>query len=135
MKDIRAGLFAFLSADAGVAALVTSGGIARIYPLKMPEGVKLTSVVYTRVSGHSEYTMQGPDALARSRMQIDAWATTAPAASALANAVKDAINGYHGTMGSVAVQGVFMADERESYDDAVQMYGVSRDYFMHYEEL
>lgn len=135
MKDIRAGLFAFLSADPVVSALVTANGIARIYPIKMPEGVKLASVVYTRISGQSEYTMQGPDGLARSRMQIDAWAPTAPAASALANVVKDAINGYRGTMGSVVVQGVFMENERESFDDIVQMFGVSRDYFIHHEEL
>ena len=50
-----------------------------------------------------------------------------------------AIDGYSGVMGSgaaqVTVQGVFCADQRETYDDVVQMYGVSRDYFVHYEEL
>jgi hypothetical protein len=35
----------------------------------------------------------------------------------------------------VFVQGVFCADEREQYDDIVQMYGVSRDYFIHHEEF
>jgi len=135
MKDIRTGLFAFLSADPGVSALVTADGTVRIFPIKLPQGEKRASVVYTRISGQSEYTMQGADALARSRMQIDAWAPTAPAASDLANKVKDAINGYRGAMGSVNVQGVFMDNERESYDDVVQLFGVSRDYFLHHEEL
>lgn len=135
MKDIRAGLFSFLSSDPGVSGVVTANGIARIFPVILPQSVKLASVVYTRVSGRSEYTMQGADGLARSRMQIDAWAPTAPAASDLANKVKDAISGYTGTMGSVFVQGVFMDSERDVYDDKVQMFGVSRDYFIHHEEL
>lgn len=135
MKDIRTGLFAFLSADPGVSALVTADGTVRIFPIKLPQGVKQASVVYTRISGQSEYTMQGADALARSRMQIGAWAPTAPEASTLANKVKDAINGYKGLMGDVTVQGVFMDSERESYDDVVQMFGISRDYFIRHLEL
>lgn len=135
MKDIRAGLFSFLSAADGIGAVVTAGGIARIYPIKMPQGMDKPSLVYTRVSGQSGHHMQGRDGLVRSRMQIDAWAKTAPAASSLANLVKDALDGYSGDMGSVLVQGVFMDSERESYDDAVEMYGVGRDYFLWHEEL
>lgn len=135
MKDIRAGLFAFFSADAAISAAVST----RIYPIKLPQGVKLTSIVYTRVSGQGDYKMEGPTGYTRPRYQIDAWAPTADAAVSLANFIKDALDGFTGAIGSgansVFVQGVFCTDQRETYDDVVQMFGVGRDYFIHHEEL
>lgn len=139
MKDIRPGLFAFLAADSVINPLVTTGGISRIYPIRLPQGEKLASLVYTRISGQGDYTMQGASGYTRPRYQIDAWAPSAGAANALASAVKDALDGFKGAMGTGAnaidVQGVFCADQRESYDDVVQLYGVSRDYFIHHGEL
>ncbi len=139
MKDIRPGLFAFLAADSVIGALVTSGGISRIFPSRIPQEVKAASIVYQRISGQGDYTMAGPSGYARARYQIDAWAPTADAAVTLANAVQAAIDGYKGAWGSganaVEVQGVFLADQRDlPYDDQVQMYGVSRDYFIHHGE-
>lgn len=121
--------------DANIVALV----VARVYPIKIPQGVSMASVVYTRISGQGDYTMQGASGLARPRYQLDAWAPTADAAVALANRVKDRIDGYSGEMGTganlVRVQGVFCENERESYDDVVQLFSVSRDYFIWNEEL
>ena len=138
MKDIRPGLFAFLAADASIAAAVTEGGISRIYPVVLQPGVKKPSIVYTRISGEGDYTMQGPSGYARPRYQIDAWALTVPAAVALANFIKDVLDGFAGAMGTganaVDVQGVFCAGEREDYDEKVEMYRVSRDYFIHHGE-
>lgn len=139
MRDIRSGLFAFLQADAAINALVTANGISRIFPIVLPQGTKLASIVYTRISGAGDYKMEGVTGYSRPRYQIAAWAPTADAAVALANMVKDAIDGYSGPMGSGAnaifVQGVFCADQRELYDDIVQMYGVQRDYFIPHGEL
>lgn len=139
MKDIRSGLFAFLAADSVIGALVTANGITRIYPIHLPQGQLLASIVVTRVSGVGDYTMLGASGYARARYQIDAWAPTALAAGTLANAIHDAIDGYAGVWGSganaVAIQGVFLADQREQYDDVVRLHGVSRDYFIHHGEL
>jgi hypothetical protein len=134
MKDLRPALREFLLGDSNIAALV----VARVFPVVLPQGTKLASVVYTRISGQGDYTMQGPSGYARPRIQIGAWAPKADDAVILANRVKDRLDGYAGAMGSggnvVTVQGVFMSDEREQYDDVVQMFGVSRDYFIHHEE-
>ncbi|MCR6734447.1 MAG: DUF3168 domain-containing protein [Afipia sp.] len=139
MKDIRPALRAFLLGDAGIVALVTTGGISRVYPIKLPQGTKTASIVYTRISGSSIYHMQGQSGLSMPRYQIDAWAPTGDAATALANLIKDRLSGYRGVMGSggaaVTVQGVFMLDEREDYDDAVSMSRMSRDYAIDHEEI
>lgn len=139
MKDIRPALRAFLSGDTAIAAIVGSGSAARIYPVKLPQGTKTASIVYMRISGAGIYHMAGPSGLAMPRYQIDAWALTGDAATTLANLIKDRIDGFRGVMGTgpaaVTVQGVFMVDEREDYDDTVAMSRMSRDYFIDHEEL
>lgn len=144
MKDIRPALYSFLMGDAGIYAAVEGNktrqqGGSRIFPVKIPQGVKAASIVYTRISGAGIYHMGGESGLSMPRYQIDAWAPTGDAATALANLIKDRISGYRGVMGSggaaVTVQGVFMADEREDYDDTVQLSRMSRDYFIDHEEL
>ncbi|MBR1193236.1 DUF3168 domain-containing protein [Bradyrhizobium sp. AUGA SZCCT0160] len=135
MKDIRPALREFLLGDANISALV----VTRVFPIVLPQGVKLASVVYNRISGAGDYDMQASTGYVRPRFQIAAWAPGADAAVTLAGRLKDRLDGYRGVMGSggsaVTVQGVFMADEREMFDDAVQMYGVMRDWFIHHEEL
>lgn len=136
MKDIRSALCEFLLGDSTVSSLV---GTKRIFPAVLPQGTNDTSVVYNRVSGQGDYDMQGATGLVRPRLQIDAWAVNPDDASALANAIKARIDGYKGVMGTggaaVTVQGVFMAGEREDYNDQVKMHRMSRDYFFHMEEL
>lgn len=134
MKDIRPALREFLLGDTNIASLVA----ARVFPVVMPQGTKLASVVYTRVSGAGDYHMQGRSGYVRPRIQVAGWAPKADEAVNLANAVKDRLDGFTGVMGSglgqVRVQGVFQSDEREMYDDFVQMFGVLRDFFVHHEE-
>ena len=144
MKDIRPALVAFLYGDALINAAVEGNktrqqGGSRIFPVKLPQGTKAASIVYTRVSGQGVYHMGGDSGLAMPRYQIDAWGLTPDAATALANLIKDRLSGYRGVMGSggaaVTVQGVFMLDEREDYDAAVEMSRMSRDYAIDHEEV
>lgn len=130
LKDIRAGLRTFLQADAAVAALVGT----RVYPVKLPQGVKDASLVYNEISGQSDHHMEGPSGLVTVRMQIAAWAQSADAAHALFLAVKEAIDGYRGMMGSVEVQGVFIDSWRDLDDTTANLRGKVADYFIHYSE-
>jgi hypothetical protein len=135
MKDIRPALREFLLGDAAITTVVGT----RVFPIKIPQGVTAASIVYTRISGDGDYTMQGPSGFVSPRIQIDAWAGSADAAANLANLVKDRLDGYRGVMGSgggaITVHGVFIADQREDYDDAAQLHRSGRDYFIHHLEL
>lgn len=135
IKDLGPGLREFLLASAPIAAVV----MARVFPERMPQNTRATSIVYQRISGAFSYTTAGPSGLVGPRYQIDAWAVSGDDALALANLIKERIDGYRGLMGTggnaVDVRGVFLADDRSDYDDQVQMNRVSRDYFVHYAEL
>lgn len=136
MKDIRPALRSFLLSDPAISSSVG----ARVYPIKLPQGTTGSSIVYNRISGAGDYHMQGLSGFAHHRFQIDAWASTANAATALADLIRDRIDGYRGDMGTdsppvVTVQGVFMVDQREDYDDDAKLHRMSRDYFIDFMEL
>jgi hypothetical protein len=137
--DLRPGLRAYLLADA---AISTAVGGARVYPLRLPQGQLLPSVVYQRVSGQGVHHNQGPSVLTRPRLQIDCWAADPDAAAALADLVKERLDGFRGPMpfgadsppATVTVQGIFFEDERDLFDADAQLYRVSRDYWVWFEE-
>jgi len=130
LKDIRVGLRTFLLANGAVAALV----VARVYPVKLPQGIDGASLVLNEISGQGDHHMEGASGLVTARMQIGAWATTADAAHGLFLAVKEAIDGYQGLMGSVYVQGVFIDSWRDLDDNDANLRGKVADYFINYEE-
>jgi Protein of unknown function (DUF3168) len=139
LKDIRSALRRFLLADPAIAAIVGTNN--RIYPVRLPQGQRLPSIVYSRVSGMGDHHMQGASGLSSPRFQIDAWAPTIDEAANLADLVQERIDGYRGPMpntGSpaddVEVQGVFLDNERDDYQSDIDMNRVSRDYIVWYEE-
>jgi hypothetical protein len=139
LADIRVGLRAHLLGNSEISTAV---GGSRIYPVKMPQGITLTSIVYSRISDIGDHHMQGPSGLARPRVQVTSWATTVDAATTLGNLVKERLDGYRGEMlwgGSspqegVIVLGIFFDSAGEQYDDTAQMYGVRQDYFIWFRE-
>jgi hypothetical protein len=78
--------------------------------------------------------MQGASGLSRPRYQIDAYAQTPDDASELADLVKFYLDGFAGVMDTVAVQGVFFDTERDDYQADIDLYRVSRDYLIWFEE-
>jgi hypothetical protein len=78
--------------------------------------------------------MEGPSGLTRPRFQIDAWAATPDEANTLADLVKFYLDGFSGSMDTVVVQGAFFETERDDYQADIDMYRVSRDYIIVYEE-
>lgn len=136
MKDIRPALRSFLLSYAPISSVVGS----RVFPIKLPQATTADSIVYNRISGAGDYHLQGLSGFANNRFQIDAWAGTADRATALADLIRDRIDGYRGEMGtdsppSITVHGVFMADQREDYDDEAKLHRMSRDYFINFTEL
>lgn len=130
LKDIRIGLRTFLLSDGPVAAIVST----RIYPVKLPQGVTLTSLVLNEISGQGDHHNEGASGLVRTRMQIGAWSQTVDGAHALFLAVKEAIDGYRGPMGDVQVQAVFIDSWRDLDDNDANLRGKVADYFINYEE-
>lgn len=103
MADIGIALRARLLADATVSAVIST----RVYPSRLPQSPMLPSVVYHLISGADECHLGGLVGVAHARLQIDCYALTRIAASALSTKVRDALcaGSGRGTWGTVYVQG------------------------------
>lgn len=131
LVDLRPGLRTYLLADGAISSAV---GGERVYSLVLPQGQKLPSIVYSKISNIGDHHMQGPSGLARPRMQIDCYALTQDAAVELAQMVKERMDGFQGDMDTVNVLGVFFDLDRDLYDDPSGLFRVSQDYLVWFRE-
>ena len=116
MITIEEGLRAFLVANVTVNGLVSG----RVYPNKLPQTVTMPALTYQRIDTprvHS-HDSSGSAGTAYPRIQFDCWAASYASAKSLSDALRGALNGYVGTMGTVnpvMVQSALQEDER--FDD------------------
>lgn len=128
--SIEAALFSLLTSNADV-----SGKIAdRLYPKVLPQDPSYPAGVYHKVSGAREHSHDGASGLARPRFQFDLYATSYAAAIALATAVREAIDGFKGISAGVSIEGCFLEDEDDGYDDELKVYWVRQDYAIWHNE-
>ena len=122
-----------LTENAGLAGVL--GG--RVYPKRMPQNPTYPTIVYHRISGAREHSHDGSSGLAHPRFQLDLWAKTHIAAKDLAEKVRAALDGYKGVMGGVGgvdVNGVFLEDDDDGYDDDLQVYWWRMDFTLWHSE-
>jgi len=123
-SDIKAALYAFLAADAGVIAQVAD----RIFPMRAPEGATLPLLVYHKVSDPSIHTKDGDMALSHPRFQITAWGSKYGDAEAAIKAVRLALQAYAGpTFQGIPVSEIIVDTEMDLGDPQSLEYGVSLD--------
>ena len=139
---IQEGLYATLSGDAGVSAIVGT----RIYPLVIPqtvysEATKRPCIVYSFDSKGRQIRFSGTDTLVEGRFTIDCYATTYSEAQDLAEAVRGVLVDYSGTMTSGSspqttndVKKLFIESERDLMDIEPGLYRVMQEYKIWYDE-
>jgi hypothetical protein len=106
----------------------------RIYPTRAPEGVTRPFATFQRISSTRERAFGQNPGLAGPRFQITAWATTYGEAVTVANAIRQALERYRGTILGIVIQDVFVDTDQDLRDDEAQLYGKSTDFFVHHLE-
>lgn len=127
---IGASLREFLLADSAIAAVVGT----RVYPVMLPQKPVLPAVRYTTISSSRVVSSQRDLALAAPRIQVDVFASTFAAADNLAQLILRRLSAARGRFGSAPVQGAFFESERTGYEPESELYFVSRDYFVWFED-
>lgn len=125
-------VYTILKAAPAVAAIVST----RIYPLSAPQGAAVPFVTYQRISGERTRDTRGPTGRARSRIQVDGYASGYAAAKTLANAVRQALDGYRGKLASIRVWSIALESDVDFFEDAVDppLYRVSMDFIVTFDE-
>src|SRR5262245_32166531 len=113
-----------------ISAIVSS----RVYPLEPPQAPTFPLLTYFVVDSVRvrEITL-GPAGKVRRRVQVDSFAETHSGAWALAEAVREALDGYRGGMGATEITSVDMENEfllSENEAGTVGVYRVTQDFII-----
>lgn len=130
---IEASLRMFVIADPAVSALVGP----RVYTLKLPQTPQYPAVVYQRISGPRMHSHDGATGLAEGRWQFTAWARRYQDAKAVADALRQRMDGYSGAVGADEVGLIRLVNEFDEIEPAENDggdYGVRQDYIVSYYE-
>lgn len=139
---IQEGLYAYLSQNAGVSALVST----RIYPIVIPEqayadATRQPCIVYSFDGKERQVRFSGTDSLVAASVQIDCYARTYASAHAVALAVRTAMVDYSGIwtgtgspQSSNDIKKVFIENEFDLMDIEPGLYRVSQTYTIWYDE-
>lgn len=109
---IRASLYAYLSSQTGITNLVGQ----RIYPVVRPQGVSGDAICFWRTSGGHDHNLTGSSGTAIPSFSIEVLSDSYTQAEIIAEAVREAMQGFSGTMGTTQVKTVILEDEKDAYD-------------------
>lgn len=128
---IEIALRTLLVNDAAVAALAGS----RVYPLRLPQNYTLPGISYQRISTARTHEIDiGPTGWAWARFQIDCWADSYGTVRSLAEATRQALDGYKGTSSSTHIGGMYIESERDLFEETTEIYRVTLDFLTPYIE-
>ena len=130
MARIEEAVYALLSADATVTGYVST----RIYPYYLPQQCTYPAIVFGRTDTMRETAMGRDIGYATARMQIAIWSTNLSSGSACADAVRDSLHWYCGTIGGVNIHETYIDAEDIFYEDTLEAYQIPLDFMISYSE-
>lgn len=104
---LREALLNYLGTDGAVTALVGE----RIYWKRRPQGSDLPAIVCARITGGYGHTLDGGSGHAQPIVQISALGLSNTSAEAVAEAIREAMQGLSGTWSGVLVTSVILRNE------------------------
>lgn len=103
-------LRSYLLAQASITTFTTTVQVNHI-----SQGASSTRIWLSRRASDEEVDLGGNGGLIESYFDIEAMSEDIDTAQDLAQAIKEALNGYRGVMGAQPVQAVFVADHTDDY--------------------
>lgn len=133
--SLRSAIYAELVGDAGVAALIGT----RLYPKKAPSSAPPLSarVTYELLQEDRQPHLGGPSLLLTATFLFTAWGSTDIIADDVSEALRSAIDGKRGTIGTggntATVQKVFLTDRRDREPEVIEasdqmLFGIESEY-------
>ena len=114
---IETALYSILIGDATVLSLIDT----RVYPGIVPPGADMPAVTYSQISGDREHVGDGPVGLVDSKFQFNCWAKNYGESRTLADAVRQALDGFTGVQNTVLIQTVMLELEVDIDGDRPQI--------------
>lgn len=110
--SLTADLQTYLLAQSGIASLVG----AQVYWQAAPQATAFPYITFFLVSEEREHDVAGQCGVVFAFYQVDCWHEGSADIHAIADAVRNAVDGYTGTMGSTTVQYSKLINRHEFID-------------------
>lgn len=131
MATIEEALFSILTNDSALSALIGT----RVYPNIFPQGVTLPAISYQRISSVRLHSHSGASQLARPRFQLTCLSDSYTEAISVANALREALDGYGGVPAGVRVPVALIQNEFDTYAEENDLHTVRQDYYIWFAEV
>lgn len=92
-------LYEEVSDDAGITAIVGT----KVYPGIPPQTAKAPFISFREIAFQRSETLTGVTNLHNARAQIDCWGSTAEEMRSVSEALREALDGFSGPMGDIAL--------------------------------
>ena len=106
----------------------------RVFPMILPQNVTFPCISYILISDPGAQDHDGPTETREALYQVSSWARTYTEARAVATAIRTALEGYRGAMGTVNVSTIFAEGGRDLYDDDLRIHHHAGDFTFLYKE-
>lgn len=127
---IEEGLWARLTGSPDVWLLAER----RVYPAVIPQDAPYPAVAYQRISTVRDLAHDGPAGMALARFQVTCVAETYAQARALANAVRETLDGFRGEMSGTTVHECAIENDVDDYNEVAGTWEVRADYMILHNE-
>lgn len=132
---LKQAIYAILMGDSALQGLVDG----RVTPGGDPQKGD-TSVVFYQISSIPGHSFDGPDTYINETLQVNSYGMRDYTAESVANAVRNALNGFSGTVNGVSIQYAALQDQGDIDDfepgnRKVSRHGVRQDYLISYQQL
>lgn len=121
---LETGLYAYLMTQSGLTAKIGD----RLYPLLAPPNVALPYVVYSQVDARPSHAMDDAAGLATARYQFDIYAPRVLTGKEIAAALREALDGFRGMWGTVAVGAVLWLNDVDLMEPESVVTRIASDY-------
>jgi len=122
-NDIKIDLVAFLKSKTAIKAIVGR----KIYPGHAPSSASLPYITFSRISEPPHHHMGAAAGIASPTFQVDSWGRNSKQVSKLSEAIRNAIDGFTGLMGTNDVRVARIT--RTSDDEEAQQNGTQQPAF------
>lgn len=127
---VEADIYTRLTGYSGLSALVGT----RIYPNTIEQNATLPLIVYRRISADRASAMVDDTGTVDARFQFDVYDDQyTDGVRPVTEQLRKALQRYNGT-NTVTIQSIFLLNETEYYDDTTELYRVSIDFRIIYNE-
>lgn len=108
--------------------------LAPLYPLRLPENPQYPAITYQRISAPRVQSHDGSSGLVYARYQFSCYSETFLEARQTLNSLREQLDGYKGTMGTVLVSSCLSQTDRDFYDADTRIWRSVIDFIIGYAE-